>query len=613
MTFLNPLAFGFLGAVPLIVLLYLLKVKRRTAPVSTLMFWQRVLEENRRRALFHRLRQLLSLLFHLLIFTLILLALSKPELARFVRTGTSTVLVLDTRARMQAVESDGESRFTKAKRELNAFARHASAQNAVAILTAAAGAQVAAPFSDDEKALQQIIAKLEPTDASGDLNDAIKLANELLASRSGEKRIVVVTDSKSTNPDPKIDFISIGESHENIAITRFAARPLLNSPQTSEVLLELHNFGNKPAHGNVELYFDDALLDVKPFDLAPDAHRVEIFPWLPQTNGRGWLRARLDVKDALATDNEAFAVLPAFVQKHVLLVTRGNWFIEKMLEADDTTKFELLTPDAFTPEMAKDFDAVILDNALPNGFDLGTARGNFLFVKQTPFTANEMLDQPLVSDSDSRAPLMRLVALQNVTFLRSSKMTLPAGSDAWKFDAPLRSFENPLIISGVRGNQRIAAFAFDIAETDLPLRVAFPLLMSNTLQWLAGEKQNSIGSVRAGETLTLENGQRVFTKPQKNTKTDTPLVNAKMVSGAFQPMKNGWYLARNGDAVSWTAVNTFSENESDLRAATVAAKRASHTSPFAKFASWPIWTDLALAAFVLFTLEWWLFHRRFTE
>ena len=80
MTLLNPLALAFAALVPLIVVLYLLKLRRQPAQVSTLMFWQRVTADNRRRALFQRLRQILSLLLHLLIFALLLFALARPEL-----------------------------------------------------------------------------------------------------------------------------------------------------------------------------------------------------------------------------------------------------------------------------------------------------------------------------------------------------------------------------------------------------------------------------------------------------------------------------------------------------------------------------------------------------
>src|SRR5260370_15540861 len=101
MTFLAPWAAWFALGIPIIVLLYLLKLKRRPLPVSTLMFWQQVLEESRRRAFFQKLRHLLSLLLHLLIFALILAALARPVLDRAVREGSSTVIIVDVRARMQ--------------------------------------------------------------------------------------------------------------------------------------------------------------------------------------------------------------------------------------------------------------------------------------------------------------------------------------------------------------------------------------------------------------------------------------------------------------------------------------------------------------------------------
>ena len=114
MTFFAPWAAWFLAGIPVIVLLYLLKLKRRPHTVSTLMFWQRLMQENRRRALFQRLRNLLSLLLHLLIFALIVAALARPTFDRLIREGASLVIVLDVRARMQARESDGRAEIGRA-------------------------------------------------------------------------------------------------------------------------------------------------------------------------------------------------------------------------------------------------------------------------------------------------------------------------------------------------------------------------------------------------------------------------------------------------------------------------------------------------------------------
>ena len=72
---------------------------------------------------------------------------------------------------------------------------------------------------------------------------------------------------------------------------------------------------------------------------------------------------------------------------NVLLVTRGNWFLESLLRADEQITFDQLTPDAFQPEQAAGFDAVILDDFLPSAFRaLSTLPvGNFLFLRRAPW------------------------------------------------------------------------------------------------------------------------------------------------------------------------------------------------------------------------------------
>ena len=641
MTFLNTWALGFTAIAPIIVLLYLLKLKRQPMTVSTLMFWQRVLQEShRRRAFFQRLRQLLSLLLHLLIFTLLLGALLRPTLDRFVRDGASTVLILDTRARMQATEPDGQTRFTKARAQALSLTRQASAQRQFAIISTNAAPTVIAPFTDDETTLRQSLDKLSPTDTTGSLDTAIHLAGQLLAARKGDRRILVLTSSPPRNfQSPifnsqfSISYLPIATPRDNLAITRLATRPLLNSPQTSEVLLEIANFSRTAARGNVELSFDGRLLEIKPFALEPGAKKTAIFPTVPRPsrNTRGWLTARLDTPDALAADNIAYAVLPADPPRRVLLVTKGNWFLEKLLAADQGLAFELIAPDAFTPELAAKFDAIILDNFLPEKFDLATARGNFLFIKQSPFTdSGPPLEQPLISETDAQHPALRLVNLQNVTFLRAASLAVPK-LDGWIFQTPIRAFDHPLLLTGERrrpaavgeaasvptaaGPQRVAALALDVTDSDLPLRVAFPLLISNTLHWLAGENAVAARSLTAGETLALAANETVSTQPQTLSPPASSGAPAKPARDFFQPLTNGFYALTTAEGPRWLAVNTFSEAESDLRTAPTPPPATSTPSAIsiAHFTAWPIWRHLALAAFALLACEWWLFHRRRTE
>ena len=330
------------------------------------------------------------------------------------------------------------------------------------------------------------------------------------------------------------------------------------------------------------------------------------------------MTARLDTTDALASDNVAYAVLPVEPPKRVLLVTKGNWFLEKLLAADQSIAFELLTPDAFTPALASKFDAVVLDDFLPANFDFAKARGNYFFIKQTPFNTSEPpLDQPLISDLESGHPALRLVSLQNITLLHAAPLAVPKIED-WTWQAPIRSFEHPLMITGERhgGAPRVAALAIDIADSDLPLRVAFPLLISNTLHWLTGEETSPVLRRRAGEALPLAAGESVRVDPRSPWTKDAQSASAPVARTLFEPLVNGFYEWQNRDGHRWLAVNTFSEAESDLRAANSPTSSSSAALPVvsvARLAGWPLWQYLAAAALALFALEWWLFHRRRTE
>jgi hypothetical protein len=86
------------------------------------------------------------------------------------------------------------------------------------------------------------------------------------------------------------------------------------------------------------------------------------------------------------------------------------------------------------------------------------------------------------------------------------------------------------------------------------------------------------------------------------------------ITGFSQPLQNGFYRLEDNGATRWLPANTFSETESDLRAS-AATGAAPAVLPIASagFRGFPLWQWLAVAAFVLITAEWWLFHRRKTE
>ncbi len=386
----------------------------------------------------------------------------------------------------------------------------------------------------------------------------------------------------------------------------------------------------------MELTFEGRLLDVKPYDLAPGERRADVYPALAArtgvANARGWLTAHLDptdkTADAFAPDDDAFASVPPPRPARVLLVTRGNWFLESLLKADEQITFDQLAPDAFQPAQAAGFDAVILDDFLPPALgDLGTLPpGNFLFLHRAPLPTDPAeLAHPLITDLDAASPLLRLVNLRDVTVLRAQSWTLPdAAAAGWRFNAPVRSLEHPLVATGERPAQRFVAVSFGAADSDLPLRVAFPLFIRDAVGWLAGRDAAAEAPepIHAGGSVVLALGETLWTRPQRTFQplNDVPAAEKLSGPGVFQPMRNGFYLKTAADgSTRWLAVNTGDRAMSALNApategAAPAPDRASESSShWETIRVWPPWVYLALGAFAFCALEWWGFHRRRTE
>jgi hypothetical protein len=211
------------------------------------------------------------------------------------------------------------------------------------------------------------------------------------------------------------------------------------------------------------------------------------------------------------------------------------------------------------------------------------------------------------------------VRLANVSVARAGDLALPPEAAGWKLSEPLRFTDRPLLIAGSRprekGEQRVAALAFRLLDSNLPLRVAFPLMISNTIQWLAGVAPIDASTFRAGETVPLDANTSVTLKAEQPGASGS---GGPDQSGEFRPLRDGFYKLRANGSERWLAVNTASELESDLRSGVAPSSAgpgeiAALWQRLGSVTGWPLWQLCALAALLLFTGEWWLFHRRRTE
>src|SRR5260370_32461228 len=94
--------FGIAGA--LVVVFYILKLRRRAVAIPFSPLWQRILRDKEATSLFSKLKRLLSLLLQLALLLLLVLSLGDPRAAATLIKGRNVVVLVDASASMQATD-----------------------------------------------------------------------------------------------------------------------------------------------------------------------------------------------------------------------------------------------------------------------------------------------------------------------------------------------------------------------------------------------------------------------------------------------------------------------------------------------------------------------------
>src|SRR5712675_2279836 len=116
MSLANPTALLWALLVLPVVVFYVLKIRLKRVPVSTVIFWRQIFDEKKPRTLWQRLRHLVSLLCQVVLLALLIAALTEPFFAWEANTARRVILVLDNSASMNAADA-GVTRLARAKDE----------------------------------------------------------------------------------------------------------------------------------------------------------------------------------------------------------------------------------------------------------------------------------------------------------------------------------------------------------------------------------------------------------------------------------------------------------------------------------------------------------------
>ena len=208
MNLLAPIALALGITLPIIVVFYLLKVRRRDEEVSSTFLWNDLIRDLAAHEPLQRLKWNLLLLLQLIGLALITFAVARPFSQQVGDKPVQAILLLDGSASMQAKDVQ-PSRFGRAVEAARNTLNDLPENSLATAILVAAHPQVLVAATSDRQRVDHALESAQPSGAAADMREALLLARSLGGDPSS-RRIYLFTDGAfSLPPDLPDDLGSV--------------------------------------------------------------------------------------------------------------------------------------------------------------------------------------------------------------------------------------------------------------------------------------------------------------------------------------------------------------------------------------------------------------------
>ena len=562
----NPIAFWLLLLIPILILIHNLRKKQIVVEVTNLFLWQQILRERKKGIHLQRIIiNNLPLILQIIMILLAVLTLSKPVTMVESKTQRDVILIIDTSASMKTTHKSG-IRFDYARKKALTLVDDLSADGKMLIIESASRSNVQSLFNNDKAELKKIIKTIQPTDEAGKPEKAMYQALSFMGSSQNDQ-VIFITDGAGDSLEKinaiyeKTIPIVISDHSNNIGITKFEFRQDLDFKDHYEMMLEVKNYNPNPVSVPVELFLDDTKMFEKKIELSPGEKKLIIFPYSGLI--AGIVRANIPLDDDFPVDNTAFSILNESGDIWVLLVSKGNFFLEKVLKAYPNVMMNTVNeidPSSWDEQTSR-HDLVIIDRMdFPP-----TSRGNLLIIdaysSTLPFTKIDTINYPQTLDWDRKHPITINLDFQDLAIKTASRIKLER-----TIHPLIESSQTGLLYEFQEENLRVVFLGFDLNQSNLPLKIAFPVMIGNIFQWLYPDTLRfSTAQTKAGEAFPI------YLSPTTDSfSIGPPKGKWKRYQATDNPFsfratnETGIYRIDEGEKVRLFAVNLVDEQESDI-------------------------------------------------
>ena len=612
MTFLgmSPGMMGvLLGAtVATVVFLYWLKPPPQRVVVPSTLLWDRLLKEKKRNTLLDRLRWWLSLMLALIIGLSVASGMGRPELSSPGRDVRNITVVIDNSATMATRTADGFTRWEHAVAHAGRVLGQGSASGQFLILDTSGQAPPGEP--GDRRSALEVLAEL--TVSLGDEPQFPDLPE-------GESEIFFISDGVLVDDaPPEATLISVFEPAHNVGITAFQVEALPSEPTRFQAFVQVKNASDVGKQTTLRLSGSNEGGIRDTLTLGPGETRGRSIDL--GSFERGPVRAVVTAdSDAFPADDYAYGFLPIRTETRVLLVTRGNVYLENVLADEPRLSLAVVNPAQYDPQVSADvyiFDRFAPPEA-PGGPTLVFLPPDVEWLTQTL----AVVEAPEVAGWNPAHPVLRFVALEDLRIDRAARIAMPEEGDAGPTSvvgeagrAPgaevvVGSALLPLIVVSERP-ERIVRVSFALEDSNFPLHPGFPIFLTNTLGWLMDEQ---VALARAPGQIEVPLAMAAVTDLEGSDVATWPLSNRTV----FMADEPGLYTVAQADRRLRVAVNLASTartsvNDSGFTSDEITSAASIVLADTEVGPNEELWMAFLLLALFLVVVEWVTYHRRLT-
>ena len=497
MSFKFPFGLLLLLAIPVLIIIYIIKNRYKEKVTSSSYIWELSKKFLKKKNPLNTISNLLNLIVQCFCIAFLSFSLADPVL-NFKNGAENEVYILDSSASMRIENEDGLTRFEKAKELIKEDVENATSGSTFTLVVSDSNSRTICKNIEDKDIFNSILSRVEIDYGESELKNAISLAQSLSSEGEGSK-FSLYTD-KEVKVEDGLETFNVADTSKNYAISDLRVSAIEEN-EIPAILLEADvNSFNEDTELEVEFFLNDESLEtvkgeVKKNELATLS--LKITDNIDKFANYSSIKAQILNEDYLKEDSE-FIIYNStdFDTTSVLIVSNSPFYFESVFKAlsynntrvsyavippmlyslaGGTVAYDIVIFDGYSPEKLPTDSAVWL-------FNCGESIPDSGFYVQKEYTVEDPgIKASYANNTDDLLyqELTKDLIKRDITIKTYLRYTLNS-----KFTTIL-SYDNlPFIFAGRNEfNQKEIVFNFDLHNSNLPLLADFIILMRNCITY----------------------------------------------------------------------------------------------------------------------------------